>query len=152
MAEEPATPLTALAAVARAGAKVLFIEDDSGLTRVVARHLVARGHEVQIAGSAEEAVELVRAGFRPSVVLLDINLPGASGWDLLRTGGLRAAGPPPVYVVSATAVPATRLREFGVAGFLPKPFAMSTLVEVVERSVADAGPVGAGLDGGVDGI
>jgi Response regulator len=73
------------------------------------------------------------SGFRPTVVLLDINLPGASGWDLLRSGGLRAAGSPPVYVVSATSVPPARLREFGVAGFLPKPFAVPTLVEIVER-------------------
>ena len=152
MAEERARSLTALAAAARGGAKVLFVEDDAGLTKVVARHLAARGHDVQVASSAEEAVELVRAGFRPSIVLLDINLPSASGWDLLRTGGLRAAGSPPVYIVSATAVPGARLREFGVAGFLPKPFAMSTLTEVVERSVVDAGPVGSGLDGGLDGI
>jgi CheY-like chemotaxis protein len=84
-------------------------------------------------GSAEEADDLLRAGFRPTVVLLDINLPGASGWDLLRGGGLRAAGSPPVYVVSATSVPPARLREFGVAGFLPKPFAVPTLLEIVER-------------------
>jgi hypothetical protein len=35
--------------------------------------------------------------------------------------------------VSATSVPPARLREFGVAGFLPKPFAVPTLVEIVER-------------------
>ena len=131
--------MTILAAAGRAGAKVLFVEDDAGLTKVVARHLVARGHDARVAGSAEEAIELIKGGFRPSVVLLDINLPGASGWDLLRTGGLRAAGSPPVYIVSATGVPANRLREFGVAGFLPKPFAMSTLMEVVERCASEPG-------------
>jgi CheY-like chemotaxis protein len=82
---------------------------------------------------------------------LDINLPGASGWDFLRTGGLRAAGSPPVFVVSATAVPAARLREFGIAGFLPKPFALPTLIEIVERHRTGADgeeePVtGGGLD------
>jgi hypothetical protein len=38
-----------------------------------------------------------------------------------------------VFVVSATAVPHSRLREFGCAGFLPKPFAVPTLIEIVER-------------------
>jgi two-component system OmpR family response regulator len=152
MAEERARSLTALAAAARAGARVLFVEDDADLTKVVARHLVARGHEVQVAGSAEEAVDFIRAGFRPTIVLLDINLPGASGWDLLRTGGLRAAGSPPVYIVSATAVPAARLREFGVAGFLPKPFAMSTLVEVVERCAAQPGTGAVPPDEQLDGM
>jgi hypothetical protein len=47
---------------------------------------------------------------------------------------LREAGSPPVYIVSATAVPPARMREFGVAGFLPKPFAMPTLMEIVARS------------------
>jgi DNA-binding response OmpR family regulator len=117
-----------------ASARVLFIEDDLVLAGVVIRHLRARGHDARGAASAEDAVDLVNGGFRPTVVLLDINLPGASGWDLLRTGGLRNAGSPLVYVVSATNIPAARLREFGVAGFLPKPFAMPTLMEIVERS------------------
>jgi DNA-binding response OmpR family regulator len=119
--------------VAERRAHVLFIEDDAGLAGVVVRHLRARGHDARTVASAEEAVALVNSGFRPTVVLLDINLPGVSGWDLLRTGGLRAAGSPPVYIVSATSVPAARLREFKVAGFLPKPFALPTLIEIVER-------------------
>jgi DNA-binding response OmpR family regulator len=127
--------------VADSSARVLFVEDDGGLAGVVVRHLRARGHDARSVASAEEAVELIGSGFLPTIVLLDINLPGASGWDLLRTGGLRAAGSPAVYVVSATTVTAARLREFGVAGFLPKPFAMPTLIEVVERTghVADGG-------------
>lgn len=124
-------------------ARVLFIEDDTGLAGVIVRHLRARGHDARSVSSAEEAIDLVSGGFRPTVVLLDINLPGASGWDLLRTGGLRAAGSPPVYVVSATQVPPARLREFGIAGFLPKPFALPTLIEIVERAGHDAHADGA---------
>ena len=119
--------------MANPAARVLFVEDDAGLAAVVTRHLRARGHDARVAGSAEEAVEMVRSGYRPTVVLLDINLPGASGWDLLRNGGLRAAGSPPVYIVSATSIPSARLHEFDVAGFLPKPFAVPTLIEIVER-------------------
>jgi two-component system KDP operon response regulator KdpE len=117
-------------------ARVLFVEDDAGLAGIVVRHLRARGHDARVAGSAEEAIEIVGAGFRPTVVLLDINLPEASGWDLLRSGVLAesTAVAPLVYIVSATQVPPSRLHEFGVAGFLPKPFAMPTLVEIVERS------------------
>jgi DNA-binding response OmpR family regulator len=124
--------------VANAAARVLFVEDDAGLAAVVTRHLRARGHDARVASSAEEAVEMVRSGYRPTVVLLDINLPGASGWDLLRNGGLRAAGSPPVYIVSATSIPSARLHEFDVAGFLPKPFAVPTLIEIVERHHGEA--------------
>ena len=82
----------------------------------------------------EEALDLLRVGFRPTVVLLDINLPGASGWNLLRGTELAAAGSPPVYVVSATSIPTARLHEYDIAGFLPKPFALPTLVDIVERT------------------
>ncbi len=113
--------------------RVLLVEDDALLAGIVARHLRARGDEVTVADSEEGAVEALRAGYRPTVVLLDINLPGDSGWSLLRSSWLTEAGSPPVFVVTATAVPPARLREFGVAGYLPKPFALETLVEVVER-------------------
>jgi two-component system response regulator RegX3 len=121
-----------------AEARVLLVEDDVPLATIIAKHLRARGHEVRIAASAEEATEIVRSGFRPTIVLLDINLPGDSGWSFLRSGTLAAAGSPPVFVVSATTVPPARLREFNCAGFLPKPFAVPTLIEIVERHHSEA--------------
>ena len=119
-------------------ARVLLIEDDLPLATVVSKHLKGRGHQARVAASAEEATEMVRSGYRPTIVLLDINLPGDSGWGFLRSGVLDAAGSPPVFVVSATAVPPSRLREFNCAGYLPKPFAVSTLVEIVERHHSEA--------------
>ena len=119
-------------------ARVLLIEDDVPLATIVSKHLRARGHEVQVAVSAEEAAERIRLGYRPTVVLLDINLPGDSGWSFLRGGTLAAVGAPPVFVVSATAVPPSRLREFNCAGYLPKPFAVATLIEIVERHHSEA--------------
>ncbi len=119
-------------------ARCLLIEDDISLGTIVVRHLRARGHDARLAGSAEDALEMLRAGFWPTVILLDINLPGASGWDLMRAKELRLVGSPPVYVVSATSIAPSRLHEFGVAGFLPKPFAMPTLIEIVERTTGRA--------------
>lgn len=115
--------------------RVLLVEDDATLAAIVARHLRARGYDALITATEEAAVAALRGGYRPSVVLLDINLPGESGWSLLRSGCLADAGSPPVFIVSATAVPAARLREFGVAGYLPKPFALDTLLSTVERSM-----------------
>jgi DNA-binding response OmpR family regulator len=119
-------------------ARVLMIEDDLPLATIVSKHLKARGHEVRVAVSAEEAGKLIRSGYRPTIVLLDINLPGDSGWSFLRAGTLAAVGAPPVFVVSATAVPPSRLREFNCAGYLPKPFAVPTLIEIVERHHSEA--------------
>jgi DNA-binding response OmpR family regulator len=121
--------------------RVLLIEDDETLAAVVARHLRARGFDATVAPSTEDALRIVGTGYRPTVVLLDINLPGESGWAFLRADALASVGSPPVYVVTATGVASARLHEFGVAGYLPKPFAMSTLMEIVSRpsrATADA--------------
>jgi DNA-binding response OmpR family regulator len=112
---------------------VLLVEDDESLGRIVARHLRGQGFEVVEAVSAEDATERLDEGVRPSVVLLDLNLPGDTGWDLLRGPALAAAGSPPVVITSATTVSPKRLAEFRCAGFLPKPFPLETLVATVER-------------------
>jgi two-component system response regulator RegX3 len=134
-----------------ARARVLLIEDDLPLATIISKHLKARGHEARVAASAEEAARIIRAGFRPTIVLLDINLPGESGWSFLRSGALDAAGAPPVFVVSATSIPPSRLREFGCAGYLPKPFAVPTLIEIVERHHSEAdGAETSAPQGGLD--
>lgn len=118
-------------------AQVLLVEDDDPLAEVVARHLNAHGLPTEVVRSAEAAERRLDAGLRPSLVLLDINLPGETGWSLLRGRAYVAAGRPRVIVVSATRISSSRLREFGVAGYLPKPFAMETLLETVRRYTAD---------------
>jgi DNA-binding response OmpR family regulator len=115
--------------------RILFIEDDESLRRIVARHLRTLGFDVDEAVSAEEAEALLLGGNRPGVVILDLNLPGNTGWDLLRAPALAAAGSPPVIIASATTVSPRRLAEFGCAGFLPKPFALDTLVATLERAL-----------------
>lgn len=114
---------------------LLIVEDDATLSDILARHLRAHGHVVETADSTERALTMLREGVRPSLVLLDINLPGSSGWALLRHPTFDEAGRPPVLVVSATSVSPDRLREFDVAGFLPKPFPLETLVTTIERLV-----------------
>ena len=70
----------------------------------------------------------------PDLVLLDINLPDRTGWDVLRD--LRATGPlPPTVVVSVVRVAPDRLREFGVLAYLPKPFPIDALVRLVVEGV-----------------
>jgi DNA-binding response OmpR family regulator len=114
---------------------LLLVEDDLTLAGLLSRHLRAHGHLVEETGSTEAAITALSDGLRPSLVLLDINLPGSSGWDLLRHSAYEDAGRPPVLVVSATAVSPDKLRQFGVAGFLPKPFPLETLVTTIERLV-----------------
>jgi DNA-binding response OmpR family regulator len=114
-------------------APVLIVEDDDSLRSVLAAYLRRKGFEVTEAHSAEDAVDALRRGLRPRLVVLDINLPGASGWELLRRPDLFDAGSPPVIITSSAAVNPRRLREFSVADFLPKPFALEAFLATVER-------------------
>ena len=52
---------------------------------------------------------------------------------MLRSPAFEAAGRPPVVIASAMTVSPARLREFGVAGYLPKPFPLETLVATLDR-------------------
>ena len=119
---------------------LLLIEDDESLRLIVARHLRSHGFVVEEAASAEEAEQRLAAGCRPALVLLDLNLPGGTGWDLLRGAALGAAGNPPVVITSATTVSPRRLAEFRVAGYLPKPFPLETLIATIERVISTEEP------------
>ncbi|HEY7738635.1 MAG TPA: response regulator [Candidatus Limnocylindria bacterium] len=111
---------------------VLVIEDEPNLRMIVRRNLEHRG--VQVTEAADAAEALTALAEAPDLLLLDINLPDRTGWDVLRE--LRERGPiPPTVVVSAVRVPAERLREFGVVAYLPKPFPIDALTRLVVEGV-----------------
>ena len=66
---------------------VLVVEDDVRLLPAVLRVLAFREIAAVGVGSAEEALERLRAGLRPRLLLTDIGLPGASGVDLAHVVG-----------------------------------------------------------------
>lgn len=112
---------------------VLVVEDEPNLRMIIRRNLEHRGVRVSEAADAAEALQSLAAN-RPDLMLLDINLPDRTGWDVLRDLG--ASGPlPPTVVVSAVRVPADRLREFGVVAYLPKPFPIDALTRLVVEGV-----------------
>lgn len=119
---------------------MLLVEDDESLRTVLSRHLRGQGYEIAEATSAETAAATIADGFRPGLVLLDINLPGQTGWELLRGSALETAGSPPVVVATATTVSPRLLAEFHVAGYLPKPFPLETLVATIERLLGSTAP------------
>lgn len=108
---------------------ILIVEDETILRRVIGRNLSSRGHVVREAATAAEAIEALRVE-RPDMILLDINLPDRSGWDILRE--LRQSGVEvPTIVISAVRVSPSRLAEFRPLAFLPKPFPLEALLRLV---------------------
>lgn len=123
---------------------ILLVEDEARFAGIVARNLQARGSVVTIAPTAEAGITQLDREL-PDLILLDINLPGHSGWDVLRH--LRNHGKSvPVVVVSAVRVSRERLDEFKPLAYLPKPFPLDALL----RIVAGEDAVQAGADGSAD--
>jgi len=117
--------------------RLLLVEDDEPLAGLLSANLRARGYDVTIAPTAEAARDILASGAKPDLLVLDINLPGDTGWSLLRSDAFAAVGRPPVIVASAMSVDPAKLREFGVAGYLPKPFALDTLRSTIERLLSE---------------
>lgn len=126
---------------------LLVVDDDDTLRTVLARELRRRGFDVYSAGSGSEAVETYRRlGGRIGLALLDVNMPGMTGPDVL--AALRTIDPlVRCCFMTADARPETRsaLRKAGGREVLAKPFA--SLAEVCEtlRRLAD-GPRGDGRE------
>jgi DNA-binding response OmpR family regulator len=109
--------------------RVVIVEDEVTLRRIIARNLVRRGVLVAETGTADEAVRAVQAQ-KPDLLLLDVNLPDRSGWDVLRDLQRRGIEVPTV-VISAVRVNPSRVAEFRPVAYLPKPFPLEALLRLV---------------------
>jgi two-component system copper resistance phosphate regulon response regulator CusR len=115
--------------------KVLYVEDDPEALAFVSRALRESGFVVDTAGDGESGLELASAGAY-DVLILDVKLPGMSGFELLRR--LRRGGRDvPVLFLTAQGEVSHRIEglELGADDYLAKPFALAELVARV-RAVA----------------
>ncbi len=116
-------------------ARILIVEDEHVLERIFTMNLVGRGHTVAEAESLTDSFALLQAADPPfDLVLLDINLPDGSGWDLLRLMRARQGWQaPPVIVVTAIRPTRQRLDDLAPAAVLVKPFPIGALLQLIER-------------------
>ncbi|MGY2051728.1 sensor histidine kinase [Methylobacterium sp. JK268] len=81
-------------------ARILYIDDDPGLARLVQRALLARGYGVDLAADGEAGLARLRAG-GVDVVALDHHMPGRSGLDVLAEIRALPEAPPVIYVTGS---------------------------------------------------
>ena len=132
--------------MAHGGPHLLLVEDDDGMRVLVTRFLRESGFRVTGCRSGAEMWSLL-PDLAVDLVLLDVMLPGASGFDLLRA--LRAKGTLPVIMLSARNEEADRVLglELGADDYVSKPFGRPELLAriraVLRRSAITPTPVAA---------
>lgn len=118
--------------------KILVVDDESTLLETVSTRLARDGHFVLTAETAEDAWRKFREQ-RPDLIVLDVMLPGRSGFELSRI--IRQESKVPILFLSARSQDADRLKGFEVGGddYLTKPFNLQELsarVRAILRRVA----------------
>ena len=124
----------------RTGLRILVAEDNPVNRKVTERILKHAGHVPTIVGSGEEALDaLEEESF--DLLLVDINMPGISGLEVIKLTRVAQLGetPTPIVALSADATLETRLEceEAGVDTYLTKPIEARKLLQVIDTLVND---------------
>ena len=140
-ASDTASPALLASPIQRGQGRILVCDDDPGIRMVVAEQLRRHGYDILEARSGEEAIAIAtrHADDHPiSAILLDLYMPGLSGWDTLqKLKGSPATSSIPVVILSVippTDVPSDRLQRAGQAqGWVQKPFNENLLLAELGR-------------------
>ncbi|MES2937935.1 MAG: sigma-54 dependent transcriptional regulator [Pseudomonadota bacterium] len=120
---------------AQDGFKIVFVEDDPSVRINLAESLELSGFEVHAYGSAEQAMRMLRPGFR-GIVISDVRLPDKDGLQLMQEVAEVDAAVPVILVTGhgdiSLAVQAMRL---GAYDFIEKPFPTERLIETARRAM-----------------
>jgi DNA-binding NtrC family response regulator len=120
--------------------KILIVEDDEGLLRIIGEYLSAYGFEPELAGSAAQARNcLMRSKY--DAVLSDLQLPGESGLDLLGHVKSRYPGLPFILVTGSDSLRQKHeIMKMGGNEYIEKPFRLKDLVKTISTVLAPADP------------
>ncbi|WP_410771636.1 response regulator transcription factor [Fontibacillus sp. BL9] len=107
--------------------KVLVVEDEADMARIMQDYIQVHGYEVHVAGEGKTAIHLIEA-VQPDFIILDIMLPDADGIELCRQ--IREKLDTPILILSARGSDTDKVLGlgFGADDYMTKPFSLSELV------------------------
>src|SRR5215210_658101 len=119
--------------------RILIVDDEPEILRLVGDYLGSSGFEVNTASSGDEALMRARTE-PPDLVVLDLGLPGLDGLDVARA--LRRDGDVPIIMLTARADEADRVvgLELGADDYVTKPFSPRELVARIRSVLRRARP------------
>jgi CheY-like chemotaxis protein len=119
---------------------VILVVDDDGPILALMRNLLKEfGFQAVTAGTGSEAIDVARAQ-RPALVLLDKNMPGMTGDQVIR----RLRGEPgfdklPILILSGERLTRDDLTKLGADGAVQKPFDVTLLIDQIRKYVGGDG-------------
>jgi DNA-binding response OmpR family regulator len=117
-------------------ARIIVIEDVPEMAELISLYLQKKGMSVQIAGTGEQGLIFLQTAL-PDLIILDLNLPGMSGFDFLKKFRSEYKTTIPVIIVSARDADEDIISGlgFGADEFVTKPFSPRVLVARVEANL-----------------
>jgi len=118
---------------------ILAVDDEPPILRALSANLRARGYDVHLATTGEEALETA-AQHKPDAVILDLGLPGITGLEVIR--GLRGWTDTPIIILSARDAQAEKVAalDAGADDYVTKPFEMEELFARLRAALRRAAP------------
>lgn len=119
---------------------ILIIEDERDIQDALGELLILEGYDVSHAHDGREALNMLREPSTvPDLILLDLMMPGMSGFDFLKARRDDAKiSDIPVVVMTADARPESRLEGWGLKDYLRKPLDIEQLLGIVARYCGSA--------------
>ncbi len=112
--------------------RILLVEDDESLAKLIGDNLAFEGYQVHHAGDGNQALNVIQS-FAPDLILLDLMLPGVDGFTICRTIG--SSSPRiPVIVISVRDQDSDKIRalRLGADDYVTKPFSILELLARIE--------------------
>lgn len=118
---------------------ILVVDDNQDNTDIIQHYLEVRGYPITVAHNGDEALALFET-VRPSIVLLDVMMPGRDGWEVCRLMKQHRELGRNVRIIMVTALDEwddkRQALQTGADDYVEKPFDLSRLASAVERNAA----------------
>jgi CheY-like chemotaxis protein len=116
---------------------VLVVDDFDATREAIVSMLQTHGFTARGAASGPDALDMLQAGVRPCMVILDVRMPRMSGWETWERMKAHAdIAKTPIVILSADPADHARASAAGIREFLRKPIDGSHLIDVVDRYCA----------------
>lgn len=110
---------------------VLIVEDDQFMLDSLATILQEEGYETLKAENGQRALEVLKEGPSPDLILLDMIMPVMNGWDFATAYRQEFNSETPIIVISGAADVAKRAEDIKADACLPKPYDLNEILQLI---------------------